>query len=65
MGCGQDGGPDQPDDVSNITFLGYSNTDTGTINLTVCPTDDTTADVLTKGLTNTRHEKHTAEMGLT
>ena len=42
----------------------HTDTDTGTITLDYCPTDNMTADVLTKGLPRARHEKHTAGMGL-
>ena len=36
----------------------------GTINLLYCPTEDRTADILTKGLSRDRHQKHAAAMGL-
>lgn len=36
----------------------------GTITLEYCPADEMTADILTKGLPRTRHEKHTTGMGL-
>ena len=42
----------------------HTDPDTGTITLEYCPTDDMTADILTKGLARARHEKHTARMGL-
>ena len=42
----------------------HTDTDTGTITLEYCPTDEMTADILTKGLPRARHEKHTAGMGL-
>ena len=42
----------------------HTDTDTGTITLEYCPTDDMTTYVLTKGLSRARHEKHTAAMGL-
>ena len=42
----------------------HVNRDTGTINLLYCPTDEMTADILTKGLPRGCHEKHTAGMGL-
>ena len=38
--------------------------ETGTINLLYRPTEDMTADVLTKGLSRNPHQKHTAGMGL-
>ena len=42
----------------------HLNGDTGTINLLYCPTDEMTADLLTKGLPWGHREKHTAGMGL-
>ena len=41
----------------------HTDPDTGTITLEYCPTDEMTADILTKGLARARHEKHTAGMG--
>ena len=38
--------------------------ETGTINLHYCPTEDMTADVLTKGLPSRPHHKHSVGMGL-
>ena len=42
----------------------HVNTETGSINLLYHPTNDMTADVLTKGLARGRHQKHRAAMGL-
>ena len=42
----------------------HTNPDTGTISLEYCLTDKMTADILTKGLPRSRHEKHTSGMGL-
>ena len=42
----------------------HTNTDTGSITLDYCPTEEMTADILTKGLARPCHEKHTAGMGL-
>ena len=42
----------------------HTDTDTGTITLKYCPTDEITVDIHTKGLPHARHEKHTAGMGL-
>jgi hypothetical protein len=42
----------------------HVNPETGTIQLEYLPTDDMTADVLTKGLARGRHEKHLAGMGV-
>ena len=41
----------------------HTDTDTGTINLDYCPTDDMMADILTKGLSRARHEKCRAGIG--
>ena len=51
-------------DIQYHLIRQHMDPDTGTITLEYRPTDDTTADILTKGLARARHEKHTARMGL-
>ena len=51
-------------DIQYHFIRSHVNQENGTINLLYCPTEDMTADVLTKGLPRDRHQKHAAAMGL-
>ena len=51
-------------DIQYHFIRSHVDQETGTIDLRYCPTEDMTADVLTKGLPRDRHQKHAAAMGL-